>query len=75
MRSERRIEDTPLRVAVFDRDEVEEKLLMTPSEISTMPNETGGLRVQATNPSLGGANVLSKDCAAATRRSSRMVCR
>src|SRR3712207_9342751 len=38
-------------------EEVEEKMLMTPGDISMMLNETGGLRVQNTSPSLGGANV------------------
>ncbi len=56
-RSERRIEDEPLRVEVLGREEVEEKLLMTPGDISMMLNETTGLRVQATSPGLGGANV------------------
>jgi outer membrane receptor for ferrienterochelin and colicins len=56
-RSERRIEDEPLRVEVLEREEVEEKLLMTPGDISMMLNETTGLRVQATSPGLGGANV------------------
>jgi iron complex outermembrane receptor protein len=56
-RSERRIEDVPLRVEVLAREEVEEKMLMTPGDISMMLNETGGLRVQTTSPSLGGANV------------------
>ena len=56
-RSERRIEDVPLRVEVLDREEVEEKMLMTPGDVSMMLNETGGLRVQTTSPSLGGANV------------------
>ncbi|HEX7123065.1 MAG TPA: carboxypeptidase regulatory-like domain-containing protein, partial [Gemmatimonadaceae bacterium] len=56
-RSERRIEDEPLRVEVLSSEEVEEKLLMTPGDITMMLNETGGLRVQTTSPSLGGANV------------------
>ena len=56
-RSERRIEDVPLRVEVLGREEIEEKMLMTPGDISMMLNETGGLRVQTTSPSLGGANV------------------
>ena len=56
-RSERRIEDVPLRVEVLSRDEVEEKMLMTPGDISMMLNETGGLRVQSTSPSLGGAGI------------------
>jgi iron complex outermembrane receptor protein len=56
-RSERRIEDDPLRVEVLNREEVEEKIRMTPGDITMMMNETPGLRVQTTNPSLGGANV------------------
>ncbi|HLV25913.1 MAG TPA: TonB-dependent receptor [Gemmatimonadales bacterium] len=56
-RSERRVEDTPLRVEVIDEEEIAEKVAMTPGDISMMLNETSGLRVQATNPSLGGANV------------------
>jgi iron complex outermembrane receptor protein len=56
-RSERRIEDEPIRVEVLGREEIEEKLLMTPGDITMMLNETGGLRVQNTSPSLGGANV------------------
>jgi len=56
-RGERRVEDTPLRVEVIDEDEVAEKVAMTPGDIAMMLNETSGLRVQTTNPSLGGANV------------------
>lgn len=56
-RAERRVEDTPLRVEVIDEDEVAEKVSMTPGDIAMMLNETSGLRVQSTNPSLGGANV------------------
>ncbi|HSW28567.1 MAG TPA: TonB-dependent receptor [Longimicrobiales bacterium] len=56
-RSERRIEDEPLRVEVVPREEVEEKLLMTPGDIAMLLNETAGLRVQPTSPSLGGASV------------------
>ena len=56
-RGERRIEDTPLRVEVLDEEEIAEKVAMTPGDIAMMVNETSGLRVQTTNPSLGGANV------------------
>ena len=52
-----RLEDQPMRVEVLDRDEVEEKLMMTPGDIVMMLNEMGGLRVQATSPSLGAASV------------------
>lgn len=56
-RGERRVEDTPLRVEVIDEEEIAEKVAMTPGDIAMMLNETAGLRVQTTNPSLGGANV------------------
>src|SRR5439155_653640 len=56
-RTERGIEDQPMRVEVLDRDEIEEKLMMTPGDIVMMLNEMGGLRVQATSPSLGAASV------------------
>ncbi|MBM4185437.1 MAG: TonB-dependent receptor [Gemmatimonadetes bacterium] len=56
-RTERRIEDVPLRVEVVSREEVEEKLLMTPGDIAMLLNETAGLRMQPTAPSLGGASV------------------
>lgn len=56
-RSDRRIEDEPVRVEVVDAEEVQEKLQMTPGDITMLLNETGGLRVVATAPSLGGASV------------------
>lgn len=56
-RTGRRIEDDPTRVEVLSREEVEEKMMMTPGDVSMMLNETSGLRVQTTSPSLGGANV------------------
>ena len=56
-RSERRIEDDPVRVESLGVEEVVEKLLMTPGDITMMLNETSGLRVQVTSPSLGGASV------------------
>jgi len=56
-RTERRVDDTPLRVEVLVREEIEEKMLMTPGDISMMMNETGGLRVQTTAPALGAANI------------------
>jgi outer membrane receptor for ferrienterochelin and colicins len=56
-RTGRRVEDEPLRVEVIGREEIEEKMLMTPGDISMMLNETSGLRVQVTSPSMGGAGV------------------
>jgi len=56
-RSGRRVQDEPIRVEVINREEIEEKLLMRPGSIAMVLSETGGLRVQVTSPSLGGANV------------------
>ena len=56
-RTERRVEDSPLRVEVVDEEEIAEKVAMTPGDIVMMLNETSGLRVQTTSPSLGGASV------------------
>jgi iron complex outermembrane receptor protein len=52
-----RLEDQPLRVEVLEREEIEEKMLMTPGDIVMMLNEMGGMRVQATSPSIGAASV------------------
>jgi outer membrane receptor for ferrienterochelin and colicins len=56
-RTDARLEDQPMRVEVLDAEEIEEKQLMTPGDIVMMLNEMGGLRVQATSPSLGAASV------------------
>src|SRR4028119_809818 len=56
-RSGRRVQDEPIRVEVIDREEIEEKILMVPGNISMLVAETGGLRVQVTSPALGAANV------------------
>jgi iron complex outermembrane receptor protein len=56
-RNDVRVQDSPLHVEVLQRDEVEEKMLMTPSDIVMMLNEMGGMRVQTTSPSLGAASV------------------
>jgi outer membrane receptor for ferrienterochelin and colicins len=56
-RTNKRLEDQPTRVEVLAREEIEEKMLMTPGDIVMMLNEMGGMRVQATSPSLGAASV------------------
>lgn len=56
-RTATRLADQPLRVEVIDRDEIEEKALMTPGSVAMLLAETTGLRVQTTAPSLGAANV------------------
>src|SRR5262245_51344891 len=52
-----RLEDQPLRVEVIDREDIEEKALMTPGSVAMLLGETTGLRVQTTAPSLGGSSV------------------
>ena len=56
-RIERRLEDEPLRVGVVEEEEIAEKAAMTPGDIAMLLNETGGLRVQSTNSSLGRSSV------------------
>jgi outer membrane receptor for ferrienterochelin and colicins len=56
-RTEGRVEDQAMRVEVLSQEEIQEKQLMTPGDIVMMLNEMGGMRVQATSPSLGAASV------------------
>jgi iron complex outermembrane receptor protein len=71
-RTEARLEDQPMRVEVLAREEIEEKMLMTPGDIVMMLNEMGGMRVQVTSPSLGAAShAVFLGRPAAVRRSGR----
>src|SRR5687767_7024752 len=45
------------RIEVVVREEIEEKLLMTPGDIVMLLNETSGIRLQPTAPALGAAAV------------------
>jgi outer membrane receptor for ferrienterochelin and colicins len=56
-RTGKRLQDEAVRVEVLAREEIEEKLLMTPGDVAMLLNETSGLRVQVSSPSLGAANV------------------
>ena len=56
-RTDRGIEDQPMRVEVVDAEEIDEKVMMTPGDVVMLLNETGGMRVQATSPSLGAASI------------------
>jgi iron complex outermembrane receptor protein len=56
-RFRRRLQDETIRVEIVTREEIEEKLLMRPGNIAMLVNETGGVRVQVTSPSLGAANI------------------
>jgi iron complex outermembrane receptor protein len=56
-RTDKRLEDVPMRVEVLGEEEIAEHVAMTPGDIVMMLNEMGGLRVQATSPSIGAAAV------------------
>jgi len=56
-RTNTRLQDQPVRVEVIDREDIEEKALMTPGSVAMLLGETTGLRVQTTSPALGAANV------------------
>jgi hypothetical protein len=56
-RTDGRLEDQPTRVELVDQEEVDEKTMMTPGNIVIMLNETSGIRVQNTSPSLGSSTV------------------
>jgi hypothetical protein len=66
------IEDLPMRVEVPGKEELDEKVMMTPGDIVMMLNEMGGLRAQATSASLGAASVRIQGCAGGTPGSSPM---
>jgi outer membrane receptor for ferrienterochelin and colicins len=56
-RTGRRVQDEPIRVEVLDREEIEEKILMSPGNIAMLVSETPGVRVHVTSPALGASNV------------------
>lgn len=56
-RSGRLQSDQVTRVEVVNREEIQEKLLMTPGDIVMLLNETSGIRLQPTAPALGAASV------------------
>jgi outer membrane receptor for ferrienterochelin and colicins len=56
-RTDGRLEDQPTRVELLDQEEVDEKTMMTPGNIVMILNETSGIRVQNTSPSLGSSTV------------------
>jgi outer membrane receptor for ferrienterochelin and colicins len=56
-RTGRLASDQATRVEVVTREEIEEKLLMTPGDIVMLLNETSGIRLQPTVPAMGAASV------------------
>ncbi|WP_171022366.1 TonB-dependent receptor plug domain-containing protein [Thalassotalea litorea] len=51
------VSDAPMRIEVINAEEIQEKALMRPGNISMLVAETGGVRVQTTSPALGSANI------------------
>jgi iron complex outermembrane receptor protein len=56
-RSGHLLQDEPIRVEVVPREEIDEKVLMSPGNIAMLVNETGGVRLQVTSPALGSARI------------------
>lgn len=56
-RTERRVEDEPLRIEVLAGEDVGEKTQMRPADLRVLLTEMSGVRVQTTSPSLGAAAV------------------
>ncbi|KZN41511.1 ligand-gated channel [Pseudoalteromonas luteoviolacea CPMOR-2] len=51
------VTESATRTEVINGEEVQEKALMRPGNISMLVAETGGVRVQNTSPALGSANI------------------
>lgn len=56
-RTERRVEDEPLRIEVLAGEDVGEKTQMHPADLRVLLTEMSGVSIQGTSPSLGGASV------------------
>jgi iron complex outermembrane receptor protein len=56
-RSGRNADTDPIRVELLPREEIDEKMMMTPGNVAMLVAETPGIRVQVTSPSLGGSNI------------------
>ena len=56
-RTLRSIDDVPVRVEAIPEEEIEEKLLMTPSSVAMLLNESTGMRVQTTSAAASTANL------------------
>jgi outer membrane receptor for ferrienterochelin and colicins len=49
--------ESATRTEIINGEEIQEKALMRPGNISMLVAETGGVRVQTTSPALGSANI------------------
>ncbi len=51
------VTESATRTEIVNGEEIQEKALMRPGNISMLVAETGGVRVQTTSPALGSANI------------------
>jgi outer membrane receptor for ferrienterochelin and colicins len=51
------VTESATRTEIINGEEIQEKALMRPGNISMLVAETGGVRVQTTSPTLGSANI------------------
>ncbi len=51
------VTESATRTEIISEEEIQEKALMRPGNISMLVAETGGVRVQTTSPALGSANI------------------
>ncbi|WP_440876291.1 TonB-dependent receptor plug domain-containing protein [Thalassotalea sp. PLHSN55] len=51
------VTESATRTEIINSEEIQEKALMRPGNISMLVAETGGVRVQNTSPALGSANI------------------
>lgn len=51
------VTESATRTEIINQEEIQEKALMRPGNISMLVAETGGVRVQTTSPALGSANI------------------
>jgi len=56
-RLSRIVTESATRTEIINGEEIQEKALMRPGNISMLVAETGGVRVQTTSPALGSANI------------------
>lgn len=56
-RTDKRVEDVPMRVDVLNAEEVQEQVMQGPGDVVNMLREMGGLHVASSSPSLGAASV------------------
>lgn len=56
-RTDKRVEDVPMRVEVLSTEEVQEQVMQGPGDVVNLLREMGGLHVATTSPSLGAAGV------------------